>query len=116
MVNTTYSEQKWKDAATAAKAVITAAENSSEVRIALYRNDENGDGTFNPYKSVRNVHLEKWNCEVLWAVTKCDANGFEKPCLPSSRRLERHGHLHNVWLMPFTWLMDIQLTMRKADM
>ena len=82
MVNTTYSEQKWKDAATAAKAVITAAENSSEVRIALYRNDENGDGTFNPYKSVRNVHLEKWNCEVLWAVTKCDANGFEKHACP----------------------------------
>ena len=82
LVNTTYSEQKWKDAATAAKAVITAAENSSEVRIALYRNDENGDGTFNPYKSVRNVHLEKWNCEVLWAVTKCDANGFEKHACP----------------------------------
>ncbi|MEI3458117.1 MAG: RagB/SusD family nutrient uptake outer membrane protein [Bacteroides cellulosilyticus] len=82
LVNTSYSEQKWKDAAAAAKAVIDAAESSSEVKIRLYRNDENGDATFNPYKSVRNVHLEKWNCEVLWAVTKCDANGLEKHACP----------------------------------
>ncbi len=67
LINTIYSEQKWKDAAAAAKAVIDMAEKYPDTRLKLYRNDENGDTEFNPYKSCVDVQLKAWNCEVIWA-------------------------------------------------
>lgn len=67
LVNVQYSEQKWKDAAAAAKAVIDMAEKNPSTRLKLYRNDENGDSEFNPYKSCVDVQLKPWNCEVIWA-------------------------------------------------
>ena len=82
LVNTTYDEQKWRDAAAAAKAVIDFAEQSTARTIRLYKNNENGDAEFNAYKSVRDVHLVKWNCETLWAVTKADCNEFERHTCP----------------------------------
>lgn len=115
LVNTTYSEQKWKDAATAAKAVITAAENSSEVRIALYRNDEMG--------MELSIHINQ--CVMcIWRNGIVKYYGRLPSVMPMALKsmlalvpaVGTAWHLHNVWLMPFTWLMDIQLTMRKADM
>lgn len=82
LVNTTYDENKWKRAAAAAKDVIDQVENRPELGIKLYRNDENGDAVFNPYISVRDVQLKKWNCEVIWAGTKNDPNNFEKHSAP----------------------------------
>ncbi len=83
LVNTAYDQSKWVTAAEAAKALIDLANmapSGSEVR--LYKNNENGDAVFNPYKSVRDVHLEKWNCEILWATTKGDINDYEKHATP----------------------------------
>ncbi len=83
LANTIYEENKWRDAADAAKAVITAAESAPKGHsIKLYKNNENGDPTFNPYKSVRDLHLVKWNSEVLWATTKGDIDGLEKHVTP----------------------------------
>ena len=83
LVNTTYDIEKWKKAAAAAKAVIDVAESNTSLNIKLYRNDEASKGdSFNPYKSVRDVHLVKWNSEVLWATTKGDTYGYEKHSTP----------------------------------
>ena len=43
------------------------AEKYPDTRLKLYRNDENGDTEFNPYKSCVDVQLKAWNCEVIWA-------------------------------------------------
>jgi hypothetical protein len=63
LANTTYDENKWKKAAQAALDVINMAPSAG---VKLYRNDENGDGTFNPYKSVRDITLKAWNCEIIF--------------------------------------------------
>ncbi|PWG80718.1 RagB/SusD family nutrient uptake outer membrane protein [Pararcticibacter amylolyticus] len=83
LTSTTYSEDKWRQAAAAAKAVIDAAASSpAGQEIRLYKNNENGDATFNPYKSVRDVHLAKWNCEVLWGTARGENRDISE--------LERH--------------------------
>ncbi len=64
LVNTTYDENKWKKAAEASLDVINIAATAG---VKLYKNNENGDGTvFNPYKSVRDVTLKNWNCEIIF--------------------------------------------------
>lgn len=83
LVNTAYSEQKWRDAADAAHDVIAAAESmTGDYAIRLYRNDENNDGAFNPFRSVQGVHQVKWNCEYLWGTTKGDFNNMERHATP----------------------------------
>lgn len=81
---TGYSEQKWKDAAAAARDLITTAEaiTDPETIVRLYRNDENNDGTFNAFRSVADVHIVKWNCEYLWGTTKVDFNNMERHSTP----------------------------------
>ena len=67
LVDATYRPEKWEAAADAALAVIRAAEENPEYGVKLYRNDEQGNGdVFNPYISVRDVHLASFNCETLW--------------------------------------------------
>lgn len=83
LADTQYSEQRWRDAADAALAVIRAAESlSGEQAVRLYRNDENNDGAFNPFRSVQGVHLVKWNCEYLWGTTKGNFNNVERHATP----------------------------------
>ena len=79
LASTQYSEDKWKAAATASLEVIQAAEGAD---VRLYRNDENGDKVFSPYKSVQDVHLVKWNSEILWATTRSNFNNLEKHATP----------------------------------
>lgn len=55
----TYSEQKWKDAADAAKLVIDMPEYSLVEKTG-------DDGKLDPYASLRGVFLDDWNSEVLW--------------------------------------------------
>ncbi len=66
LVSQTYSEEKWKAAAKAAKEVIDHAE---EAHVHLYKNnvDGNTEEKFNPYKSCVDVHLKAWNPEIIWA-------------------------------------------------
>lgn len=83
LVNTIYDENKWKLAAAAAKAVIDAAESAPKGQeIKLYKNNENGDAVFNPYKSVRDLHLVKWNSEVLWATARGSIDDLERHMTP----------------------------------
>ena len=66
LVNTTYDEAKWKRAAEASREVIKISENNPEAKLRLYKNNEDGGGTFNPYKSCVDVHLKKWNSEIIF--------------------------------------------------
>lgn len=69
LVNTTYDESKWKRAAEASKEVINISENNPESRLRLYKNSEEGGESFNPYKSLVDVHLKKWNSEIIFAAS-----------------------------------------------
>jgi hypothetical protein len=84
LVDVTYSEDKWRRAAAAAKVVIDAAESApAGQEIRLYKNNENGDGSiFNAYKSVKDLHLVKWNCEALWSGTRENFNDLERHATP----------------------------------
>lgn len=67
LVSTTYSEQKWKDAAEACYEVIKIAEEQPNI-LHLYKNTiDGGDKEFNPYKSVVGLQVTGWNKEVIFA-------------------------------------------------
>ncbi|WP_341837821.1 RagB/SusD family nutrient uptake outer membrane protein [Chitinophaga pollutisoli] len=62
LISTQYDPNKWKRAADAAKEVIDGFD------FSLYR--KNGpDGSFDPYLSTRDVFLDPWNSEVIFART-----------------------------------------------
>ncbi len=72
LANTTYDENKWKKAAAAALEVINIAELAG---VKLYKNNENGNGTvFSPYKSVRDVIIKNWNCEIIFGRSRALAD------------------------------------------
>uniref|UniRef100_UPI003217552F RagB/SusD family nutrient uptake outer membrane protein n=1 Tax=uncultured Draconibacterium sp. TaxID=1573823 RepID=UPI003217552F len=80
-----YDENKWKIAAQACKAVIDIAD---EAGVRLYKNNENGDGAnFNPYKSVRDVLLKNWNCEVIFGRARFDQNAWQVHASPGPNNL-----------------------------
>jgi hypothetical protein len=66
LANTTYDENKWKKAAAASREVIDLAEKNPDANLKLYKNNENGDAEFNPYKSLVDVQLKEWNCEDIF--------------------------------------------------
>ncbi|WP_080902974.1 RagB/SusD family nutrient uptake outer membrane protein [Parabacteroides sp. Marseille-P3160] len=66
LANTIYDENKWEKAAAASREVINISEQNPEAKLRLYKNNENGDDEFNPYKSYVDVQLIKWNCEIIW--------------------------------------------------
>lgn len=72
-----YSVDKWRTAAAAAKAVIDGG------NYKLFTNLDNGGTTFDPYRSVRDLFLTNWNSEIIfanvswlrWGYTKCVSPG-----------------------------------------
>ncbi|SFD02225.1 Starch-binding associating with outer membrane [Chitinophaga sp. CF118] len=72
-----YDENKWKIAATAAKAIIDGG------NYKLFTNLDNGGASFDPYLSVRDLFLTNWNDEIIfanvgwsrWGYTKCVSPG-----------------------------------------
>ncbi|MGI6048311.1 MAG: RagB/SusD family nutrient uptake outer membrane protein [Petrimonas sp.] len=66
LANTTYDENKWKKAAEACKEVITISETQPDANLRLYKNNEQEGGAFNPYKSLVDVQIKAWNCEVIF--------------------------------------------------
>lgn len=72
-----FDAAKWKLASEAAKAVIEQGVHK------LFTNQDQGDATFNPYLSVRNLFLTTWNDEIIfsnnnwshWGYTKCVSPG-----------------------------------------
>ncbi len=88
LASTTYDENKWKRSAEASYAVIQIAENNPAANIRLYKNNENGDGaTFSPYKSVRDVTLKRWNCEIIYGRAGFDQNAWEVHTSPGTYNL-----------------------------
>lgn len=67
LANTTYDENKWKKAAAASKEVIEIAETVPSANLRLYKNTDDGDDNFSPYKSLVDLHLKKWNSEQIFA-------------------------------------------------
>jgi hypothetical protein len=63
LINQHYSVEKWKIAAAAAKAFINRFVPSV---YSLYRKNDAG-GNFSPYLSYRDVFLDDWNSEVIYA-------------------------------------------------
>ncbi|MGX5819945.1 RagB/SusD family nutrient uptake outer membrane protein [Chitinophaga lutea] len=97
LVNTTYDENKWKKAADASYEVIKTAESNPETNIRLYKNNENGDGTaFNPYKSVRDLHIKRWNCEIIWGRAGYNPTGWEVHVSPGPNNLGGVGPTQRV--------------------
>ncbi|WP_205686972.1 RagB/SusD family nutrient uptake outer membrane protein [Chitinophaga rhizosphaerae] len=75
LVNPQYDANKWKRAADAAKEVIDG------FGFSLYR--KNGaDGNFDPYLSTRDVFLDAWNSEVIFARTTNGLSGWERSVSP----------------------------------
>lgn len=88
LVATSYDETKWKKAADASYDVIQTAESNPSIDIKLYKNNENGDGTvFNAYKSVRDVTIKRWNCEIIWGRTGYDPSSWELHASPGPNNL-----------------------------
>lgn len=71
---TSYDANKWKKAADAAKAIIDLH------KFDLYKVYYDGTTTLDPFRSVRNVFLDPWNCEIIWALTS-----------HADENLHRHG-------------------------
>lgn len=73
----TASPEKWKTAADAAKALIDSG------YYKLFTNLDNGGVAFDPYLSIRDLHLTNWNDEIIfanvgwnrWGWTKCVSPG-----------------------------------------
>lgn len=73
----TADPEKWRLAAEAAKAVIDL--NAYQ----LFTNLDNGGTTFNPYESVRDVHVTAWNDEIILGVVSWNRWGFTKCASPA---------------------------------
>ncbi|WP_142688462.1 RagB/SusD family nutrient uptake outer membrane protein [Chitinophaga polysaccharea] len=80
LVSTTYDETKWKKAAAAAKALIDL------MPAGLYKKVAPGTNTFDPFISVRDVLLDRWNQEVIYCrpqmASSNAADGWERHCAP----------------------------------
>src|SRR5690606_28451872 len=88
LANINYDESRWKRAADASLDLIRTAESNPDANVKLYKNNENGDGTvFNPYKSVRDVLLKRWNCEIIFGRAGFDQNAWEVHCSPGTYNL-----------------------------
>lgn len=72
LVNQTYSDKKWQDAAKASKAFIDRYTD----RFALYTENKE-DGSIDPYASYQQLFLTGWNNEIIWARNNCSFWSFE---------------------------------------
>nr|WP_295867582.1 RagB/SusD family nutrient uptake outer membrane protein [uncultured Chitinophaga sp.] len=75
LVNSSFDKEKWKRAADAAKEVITG------FNFSLYRKND-ADGKFDPYLSCRDVFLDPWNSEVIFARTTNNLKDWERSTTP----------------------------------
>jgi len=87
-----YDAQKWKTAADAAKAVI-------DLNVyKLFTNLDEGDATFDPYLSYRDVFLTNWNNEIIFSTNKTSDWywGLEKRCAPAPGGYDMQNATQNV--------------------
>lgn len=76
LINQTFSLEKWRKAAQAAKALI------DKMPDGLYKKNS-ADGAFDPFLSYQYLFLERWNKEVIWARPMTgDAVRYERCAAP----------------------------------
>ncbi len=75
LVSASFDKEKWKRAADAAKDVITG------FNFSLYRKND-AAGKFDPYLSCRDVFLDPWNSEVIFARTTNNLKDWERSTTP----------------------------------
>jgi len=75
LISSQYDVQKWKRAADASKILIT------DFDFSLYRKND-AKGVIDPYLSTRDVFLDPWNSEVIFARTSNNLSGYERSCTP----------------------------------
>ncbi|MHA4811076.1 RagB/SusD family nutrient uptake outer membrane protein [Flavitalea flava] len=87
-----YDAGKWKKAADAAKAVIDLHVNK------LFTNLDEGDASFDPYLSCRDVFLTNWNEEILFSTNMAGTWqwGFEKRAAPAPGGYNMQNATQNV--------------------
>lgn len=80
LINTTYSADKWKRAADAAKAVIDYADNSGGKLGLLKKYRSNG--ALDPFLSCRDVFLDSWNMEWILARNENNLASYQRSSTP----------------------------------
>lgn len=75
LVSPSFDKEKWKRAADAARDVITG------FNFSLYRKND-AAGKFDPYLSCRDVFLDPWNSEVIFARTTNNLKDWERSTTP----------------------------------
>ncbi|WP_410222489.1 RagB/SusD family nutrient uptake outer membrane protein [Pedobacter sp.] len=77
LISQLYSADKWKRVADATKPLIT------DFGLALYKKND-ASNNFDPYLSCRDVFLDPWNSEIIFARTNNNLNGWERSVSPRS--------------------------------
>ena len=75
LININYDANKWKLAADAANKIITG------FNFSLYRKN-NATGVFDPYLSTRDVFIDPWNSEVIFARVSNNLSSWERSVAP----------------------------------
>lgn len=75
LINTTYDVQKWAKAAKAAKDIIDVGV------LSLYKKN-NTQGQFDPFVSYRDLFLDPWNTEWIFARVLNNLSGYERALTP----------------------------------
>ncbi|MDQ0964880.1 hypothetical protein QFZ20_000283 [Flavobacterium sp. W4I14] len=80
LMNSTYDVAKWQKAADAAKALI------DKMPAGLYKKIPDGQTAFDPFISYRDLFLDRWNQEVIYARPQMASSGadvgWERHCAP----------------------------------
>lgn len=79
LINTSYDKSKWKKAADAAKNIIDMSE--SQGLLSLYEKS-NSSGQVDPFLSYRDVFLDPWNSEWIFARNSNKLGNYERSLTP----------------------------------
>lgn len=86
MVSLTRDDSRWKAAADANKALIDNVLKGRSIDSGLFTKTSGDDGEIDPYASYRDIFLERWNKEVIYARPQMASsnanNGWERHCAP----------------------------------
>lgn len=77
LISQQYSADKWRRVAEATKPLIT------DFGLQLFKKND-GSGNFDPYLSCRDVFLDPWNSEVIFARTTNNLSAWERSVSPRS--------------------------------
>lgn len=86
LASTTKDVSRWKNAADASKALIDKVLNGKDIDNGLFKKVPKDATLFDPYISYRDLFLDRWNDEVIYArpvMASSNANnGWERHCAP----------------------------------